>query len=138
MIGALDQPSVNMDEKETSTTSPLKEQDQSQSAPRHNPLLDSSRYQEPSDLKKAITDQLTSELVLMKKESDALKQIKDRTEEKIDLFDETDEDENIPLENIFQKVKVIFYSRLSTTLPTYRFPYQRNVIHYLTFLEAIK
>ncbi|XP_023320506.1 uncharacterized protein LOC111695416 [Eurytemora carolleeae] len=107
VIGALDQPSVNMDEKETSTTSPLKEQDESQSAPRHNPLLDSSRYQEPSDLKKAITDQLTSELVLMKKESDALKQIKDRTEEKIDLFDETDEDENIPLENIFQKVKVL-------------------------------
>ena len=122
MIGALDQPSVNMDEKETSTTSPLKEQDESQSAPRHNPLLDSSRYQESSDLKKAITDQLTSELVLMKKESDALKQIKDRTEEKIDLFDETDEDENIPLENIFQKVKVIFYSRLITTLPIYMIP----------------
>ena len=102
-----------MDEKETSTTSLLKEQDES----RHNQLLESTRYQEQNYLKKTITEHLTSELVLMKEESDALKQLEESTEEKINLFDETDEDVNIPLENVFQKVKVIFFC-LCPTLPS--------------------
>ena len=103
-----------MDEKETSTTSLLKEQDES----RHNQLLESTRYQ-------AITEHLTSELVLMKEESDALKQLEESTEEKINLFDETDEDVNIPLENVFQKVKVIFFAFAQHYC--LKIPFQRNV-----------
>ena len=110
MIGALDQPSV-----ETSTTLPFKEQDES----RHNQLLESTRYQD------TITEHLTSELVLMKEESDALKQLEESTEEKINLFDETDEDVNIPLENVFQKVKVIFFAFAQHYC--LKIPFQRNV-----------
>ena len=132
MIGALDQPSVNMDEKETSTTSPLKEQDES----RHNQLLESTRYQEQNYLKKTITEHLTSELVLMKEESDALKQLEESTEEKINLFDETDEDVNIPLENVFQKVKVIFFLPLPN-ITVLKFPF-RGTLRYLTSLGKIK
>ena len=114
-----------MDEKETSTTSPSKEEDESQSASRHNQLLESTRYQEQNYLKKTITEHLTSELVLMKEESDALKQLEESTEEKINLFDETDEDVNIPLENVFQKVKVIFFAFAQHYC--LKIPFQRNV-----------